>query len=370
MSDDSDSGEKEHDPTQRKLDEARRRGELPRSADLVTAAGYAGMVLVGVTVGAGSLAGMGATGVVLLGQAERLAPLMLGRGQPPAGGLMADLGLALAPWFLLPALAALAMLLALQGLVFAPQKLEPKLSRISPVSNAGNKFGRSGLFEFAKSTAKLLIIGAILWVFLLARLPRIIGTMHLEPGMIAVEMMRLLLEFLTLVVVVLAVIGGVDLLWQRFEHLRKNRMSHKELRDEVRQSEGDPYMKRARRERGHDIATNRMMVEVPKADVVLVNPTHFAVALRWDRGAGAAPVCTAKGVDAVALRIRAVAAEAGVPIRHDPPTARALHASVDIGREIRPEHYHAVAAAIRFAEAMRKRARARGAGTTAPRGPA
>lgn len=370
MSEQSDSAEKEHEPTERKLEEARRRGEVPKSNDLVTAAAYGGMALAGAAAGGAGLVAAGGAGVVLFDQADRLSLLMAEGAQVPLGGLLGRLGAALAPFFLIPIAAALAALIAQRALIFAPEKLQPKISRISLLSNAKQKFGRSGLFEFAKSTAKLLIIGAILWVFLLARLPRIIGTMHLEPGMIAVEMMRLLLEFLTLVVVVLAVIGGVDLLWQRFEHLRKNRMSHKELRDEVRQSEGDPYMKRARRERGHDIATNRMMVEVPKADVVLVNPTHFAVALRWDRGAGAAPVCTAKGVDAVALRIRAVAAEAGVPIRHDPPTARALHASVDIGREIRPEHYHAVAAAIRFAEAMRKRARARGAGTTAPRGPA
>jgi flagellar biosynthetic protein FlhB len=134
-------------------------------------------------------------------------------------------------------------------------------------------------------------------------------------------------------------------------------MSRKELMDETKDSEGDPVMKQQRRQRAYDIATNRMMADVPKADVVIVNPRHYAVALRWDRTAGGAPVCVAKGVDEVALRIRTVAMEAGVPIRQDPPTARALHASVEIGAEIRPEHYRPVAAAIRFAEAVRKRAR-------------
>jgi flagellar biosynthetic protein FlhB len=116
-------------------------------------------------------------------------------------------------------------------------------------------------------------------------------------------------------------------------------------------------MRQQRRQRGYDIATNRMMNDVPKADVVIVNPRHVAVALRWDRGAGGAPVCVAKGVDEVALRIRAVAMEAGVPIRQDPPTARALHATVTIGEEIPPAHYRPVAAAIRFADAVRRRAR-------------
>jgi flagellar biosynthetic protein FlhB len=155
------------------------------------------------------------------------------------------------------------------------------------------------------------------------------------------------------------VIGAVDFLWQVSEHHRKNRMSHEELKEEVKQSEGDPHMKQQRRQRGMDIATNRMLRDVPSADVVIVNPTHYAVALKWDRGKVGAPVCVAKGVDEIAARIREVAAEAGVPMRRDPATARALHASVEIGQEILPEHYRAVAAAIRFAEAMRAKARFR-----------
>ncbi|MGY6410605.1 MAG: EscU/YscU/HrcU family type III secretion system export apparatus switch protein [Alkalilacustris sp.] len=356
MSEETDSSEKQHEPTQRKLEEARRKGEVPKSNDLITAAAYGGLALAGAAVGGGGLVVAGSAGVVLFDQADRLAPLMSEGVRSPVGGLLATLGGALAPLFLVPFLAALAMLFAQQALVFAPEKLQPKASRISPLSNAKQKFGRSGLFEFAKSTAKLLIIGTLLWLFLLARLPRILGTMHLDPAMVSVEMMRLLLEFLALVVVILLAIGAVDFFWQRADHLRKQRMSHKELRDEMKNSEGDPYMKQERRQRGHEIATNRMLTEVPKSDVVIVNPTHYAVALRWDRKAGSAPVCVAKGVDEVARRIRALAAEAGVPIRQDPATARALHATVEIDQEIRPEHYRAVAAAIRFAEKMRHRA--------------
>ena len=134
-------------------------------------------------------------------------------------------------------------------------------------------------------------------------------------------------------------------------------MTHKELMDEFKEMEGDPHVKQERRQRGHEIATSRMMADVPTADVVIVNPTHYAVALKWDRTPGSAPVCVAKGVDEVAARIRATAEEAGVPIHSDPPTARALHATVDLGQEIAEEHYRAVAAAIRFADRMRKIAR-------------
>jgi flagellar biosynthetic protein FlhB len=125
--------------------------------------------------------------------------------------------------------------------------------------------------------------------------------------------------------------------------------------DEHKDSEGDPHLKQQRRQRGHDIATNRMLLDVGCADVIIVNPTHYAVALKWKRSDRSAPICLAKGVDEIAARIREQAALHGVAVHSDPPTARALHATVEVGAPIRPEHYRAVAAAIRFAEALRKR---------------
>ena len=127
--------------------------------------------------------------------------------------------------------------------------------------------------------------------------------------------------------------------------------------DELKESEGDPMMKQQRREKAVSIATNQMLRDVPEAAVVIVNPTHFAVALKWDPSAPHAPICVAKGVDLVAARIREIAQENAVPIHSDPPTARALHATVEIGEEIRPDHYAAVAAAIRFADMLRAKAR-------------
>ncbi|MEO0751716.1 MAG: EscU/YscU/HrcU family type III secretion system export apparatus switch protein, partial [Pseudomonadota bacterium] len=152
-------------------------------------------------------------------------------------------------------------------------------------------------------------------------------------------------------------IGAIDFLWHRYDHRRKLRMSHREVRDEHKQHEGDPHLKQERRQRGTRIAMDQMMAQVPEADVVIVNPTHYAVALKWSRLPGSAPECVAKGQDHVALAIRDRAYEAGVPVQHDPPTARALFATVEIGQEIPTDQYRAVAAAIRFAEAMRRRAR-------------
>ncbi|KIN74575.1 Flagellar biosynthesis protein FlhB [Sulfitobacter guttiformis KCTC 32187] len=159
------------------------------------------------------------------------------------------------------------------------------------------------------------------------------------------------------VAVVSGVIGGVDALWQHASHMRKNRMSRKELTDEAKNSEGDPHLKQERRQRALAASQNQMMKDVPSADVIIVNPTHYAVALKWSRLPGEAPICVAKGVDEIAATIRRIGAQAGVPIHSDPPTARALHAAVELGSQIRHDDYAPVAAAIRFAEEMRRRAK-------------
>jgi flagellar biosynthetic protein FlhB len=233
----------------------------------------------------------------------------------------------------------------------------PKLDRISPLSGLKNKLGRKGLFEFAKSFAKLLIISILLGLFLTRQADDILNMIYLTPAMSTALLMDQILSFLTLILFIAAIIGGVDYFWQRAEHLRSNRMSRKEMMDEHKNSEGDPHMKAKRRQRGQEIAMNQMLGDVATADVIIVNPTHFAVALKWDRASGRAPICVAKGVDEIAARIREKAAEAGVPLHSDPPTARVLHASLKIGQEVSPDHYRAVAAAVRFSEKMRQKAR-------------
>jgi flagellar biosynthesis protein FlhB len=359
MAEAGDSAEKEHEPSQKRLDDARERGEVPRSQDLTTAAAYGGLLLAAVVAGPDSLQRLGAIGARLLGEADRLAPAMSHGGVASVGVILAAVAGASAPFFLFPALAAIVAVICQRALIFAPDKLAPKLSRISPVATFGQKFGLDGLFEFAKSTVKLLVISAVLGLFLSDRFDEIMATMAFDPGQMAQVLLRLSVAFLLLVLPVATVFGAIDYLWQVAQHLRRHRMTRQEMIDEFKLSEGDPHTRAMRRQRGQEIAMNQMMHEVPKADVVIVNPTHYAVALKWNRANREAPVCVAKGVDEVAARIREAAALAGVPIRRDPPTARALYAVVDLGDEIRPDQYRAVAAAIRFAEAMRKRAKAR-----------
>lgn len=360
MTEDAGQEDKQYEPSQKKLDDARIRGDVPKSTDLTTAAAYGGFLVAAITGGASSLVEAGRVLSLFMDQANGFADLVFdGGGNASLRAVVVSLGYALTLWAALPALFALCSVIAQRGLVFAPSKLAPKVSRISPIQGAVQKFGRDGLFEFFKSTVKMTVYCVVLAAFLMSEFPHIMETMRMTPGIIGTTMLGLTLKLLFIVFLVALTFGALDLLWQRARHTRKNRMSRQELQDENKQSEGDPHLKQQRRQRGMEIALNKMLTDVPGADVIIVNPQHFAVVLKWDRKPGRAPVCVAKGVDAVAARIREIGAEHHIPIHQDPPTARALHSSVSIGDEIQPKHYKAVAAAIRFAEAVRKQAQFR-----------
>jgi flagellar biosynthetic protein FlhB len=351
-----DSGDKEHEASPQRLIEARRKGDIPRSSDLLTAAATAGFVLALTGLGGWAVTSAGTAGMVVLDQPERLSRLLAtGASAPLAGLVLAAAGPPLA-LLLLPPCLVLALLLATRGFVVTPDRIQPRLSRISPVAAAKHRFGPEGLVEFAKSTLKLVLVSAILYAFLASRSAEVLATIHLTPALSTALLARLTIDFLFLILLATLTLGGLDYLWQMHLHRKRNRMSRKEMMDEFKESEGDPHFKAARRRRAQEVATNRMLADVARADVVVVNPTHYAVALRWERGKGGAPVCVAKGVDEIARVIRERAAEHGVPIHSDPPAARAIHATVELGQEIRAEHYRAIAAAIRFADAMRRKA--------------
>ncbi|WP_299735741.1 flagellar type III secretion system protein FlhB [uncultured Roseobacter sp.] len=360
MSDQTDQNDKTYDATPQKLLEARKKGEIARSTELLTACAYAGLLLAFLAAGSSGLTQLGTSMMVLIDQSAQLAPLFFdGAAGAPTQGLIRSVAWSIAPMFLVPGLAVLLCLFAVRGIVFAPTKITPKLSKISVISNAKNKFGRTGLFQFAVSFSKLLIYSACLAIFINARLEEMVAVLQTNPRIAIALLAEICLSFLFVVVIVSGVIGAIDAIWQHFEHLRKNKMSRKEVMDETKNSEGDPHMKQERRRRAQAIAGAQMMADVPTADVIVVNPTHYAVALKWERKPGQAPICVAKGVDEIALKIREVAAENDVPIHSDPPTARALHATTEIGDQIAPDHYRAVAAAIRFAEAIRQKAKSR-----------
>ncbi|SFK91116.1 EscU/YscU/HrcU family type III secretion system export apparatus switch protein [Shimia haliotis] len=360
MSGQDDDSDKIYEPTPKKLEDARKKGDIPKSQDLSVVASYAGLLIVMSAAGASTIGSAGEGLMVLLDQADSIAPLFFdGNPAAPFGGIMWQLGTSIAPWFLLPMAAVVLVLFVQRAFLFTPSKLKPKGSRLNPLETAKNKFGRTGLFEFGKSFAKLVIYSVCLGFFLKARLPEMTHAIQLDPQMVPAMLGRVLMEFLMIVAIIAGAIAGIDYLWQYGEFMRKNMMTRKELTDESKDAEGDPYMKQKRRQKGQEIASKQMIQDVPNADVIIVNPTHYAVALKWSRKSGEAPVCIAKGVDEIAARIREKAQESAVPIHSDPPTARALHAVVEIGQEIPPENYRAVAAAIRFADEMRLKARGR-----------
>lgn len=354
MSADDDS-DKSFDPSQRKLDKARERGEIARAPDVNAAASYAGLLLATLITGPFVLLKFGDIGQSLLERSDQIASQMSETGQGSLLPILREMAVASLPIFALPTLAVLLALFAQRAIIFAPEKLAPRLSRISPISTAKQKFGLDGLFDFAKNSIKLIAVGFILALHLLYRANDIAGSLYLSAEASISLMLWLVIEFLALILLLAATIGIVDFFWQKNQHFNRNRMSQKELMDEHKESEGDPHAKATRRQKGQEIALNQMLNDVAKADVVIVNPTHYAVALRWKRSDRHAPICVAKGVDDIAARIREKAATSGVPLHSDPPTARAIYAAVDIGAPILPEHYKPVAAAIRFAEALKRR---------------
>ncbi|UWQ21829.1 flagellar biosynthesis protein FlhB [Jannaschia sp. W003] len=346
----SEEADKPHEPTPRKLQKAREKGEIARSAELnafgLYCGGAAALLVAGppvarrlVDVGAAMLAGGSAVSMAAAGSTA-----------------LREAALASAWLAAAPALAVAGAVAAQRAAVMAPSRLAPKAARVSILANAKNKFGPTGLFEFAKSAAKMTLYGALLGAVLWSAADPIIAAAALPAAQGTMLLGRLVLASLAVVVGVAGCIAAVDVTWQRHSHASRNRMSRQELQDEMKESDGDPQFKAQRRQRAQEIAMNQMLADVPDATVVVVNPTHYAVALRWSAAEPSPPVCLAKGTDAIALRIREAAEAARVPIFSDPPTARALHATVELGDAIPREHFRAVAAAIRFAEALRREA--------------
>lgn len=285
----------------------------------------------------------------------------------PGGGSAASLiaasiakaAAAAAVFFAAPAILVLLSIVAQRGLVFAPTKLAPKWSRLSLVNNAKHKFGPQGLGEFAISAAKLFGVLALFASIFLGRFMDLPGAALLPVTAILPALQREAVLFVGAILIFSVAAAAFDLVRVRAEHRRRLMMTLEEVRQESRENEGDPHFKQSRRERAKALATNRMLVDVPAASVVIVNPTHFAVALKWEGPKSGAPQCVAKGVDEMAAKIRELAAANGVPIRRDAPTARAIYGAVEVGEEIRREHYVAVAAAIHFADRIRAEARVR-----------
>lgn len=363
MSEQNSAQEKTHEASEQKLEQARKKGDFARSMDAQAAAAYVGFSLAILLTGTWSMVHIGETLMTFLSRPHELATLFLSPAAPSISlDVFTRVASGAAPLLLMPGGMVLLLLLAQRAIVFAPDKVKPKLSRLSPISNAKNKYGPNGLMEFLKSAIKLVAVSVVLAIAVLAEVDRLPAYTQIGPRFLPELLGHEFWNIATGVLFLAFCIALIDIMWQRHSHAKKMRMSHQEVKDEHKQSDGDPHMRATRRERAREIANNRMLHDVPTADVVIVNPIHYAVALKWDRSPGSVPICVAKGVDEIAQRIRLRAEQAGVPVQEDPPTARSLHATVDVGHPVSPDHYKAVAAAIVFADKLRAAQRERQGG--------
>jgi flagellar biosynthetic protein FlhB len=338
--------EKTLDASPRKLEEARRKGDVPASREGSSFGLYAAMLL---AIGlAGSLAARRIAEVLLPLVEQPEAFLELNElGFRAAGqAVVQAMAVALLPVFGLLVAGALLPHLLQNTVVVSGERLRPKLSHVSPAAGLKRIFGLKALFEFGKSLLKASAVALACWVVGRPLFDESAGMASLDPAAFPAIVFSMIVAVLGAVTLVAAVVAAIDIGFQRFEYARRQRMTLQEMREEMRSTEGDPHIKAARRKKQRQSSQRRMMADVPTATVVLANPTHFAVALRYERGQDAAPVCVAKGVDALALRIRALAQAAGVAVMEDKPLARALYATVEVGHPIPPLHFEAVAKVI------------------------
>lgn len=355
MAEGDDSGEKTLDPTVERLRKARQEGNVPSAPELQTFARFTG-VLIGTIGIAGALAMPFANSLIpYWDRPVEAAGWLLGGANPLAAfgpAIMFFVGMI----FLAPVLAIVA-LIAQQAITFSPKKLAPKLSKINPMENAKNKFGPNGLVEFAKGSVKMMVVIFTALAIAIGMFPELMASVGAPVALAFGEMRGIAVIMLSVAVLLALVAAGVEVPFKWSQHRSKLRMSRQDLKEETKENEGDAEQKNRRLQMGRQIAQNKQLADVPTADVVVVNPSHYAVALKWNRGAGEVPRCIAKGIDHLALQIRMRAEEADVPIYRDVPTARSLYAAVEVGEEIQREHYEAVAAAIRFSDKLRRRKR-------------
>jgi flagellar biosynthetic protein FlhB len=359
MAEAGENSSRTEEATPRRLEEARKEGDVPKSPELAQVCALAG-AFAAVALGGGAMA---------RSLAESLTPFI---AHPDSIQLQGAAGVAVA-WQVMmaagPALAAVlgATMLAgiggnlvQHGVLFTTAKLKPDLSKLSPAKGFQRLFGIDGMIGFLRATLKVLLVGAVSWWVLAPRARELPGLVGMDPVGILSYAMRLGSSLMMAVLSLLALIAIVDFVVQRQRFMTRMRMTKEEVKEDFKQSEGDPHVKARQRQIQRERARRRMIQQVPKATVVIANPTHYAVALRYEQGQTPAPQCVAKGADAIALRIRAVAEEAGVPVIEDPPLARALFGAVEVDQIIPYQHYEAVAKIIGFILAgKRPRQRAR-----------
>ncbi|MGY2807536.1 MULTISPECIES: flagellar biosynthesis protein FlhB [unclassified Bradyrhizobium] len=347
-----DTEDKTEDPTQKRLDEALEKGDVAKSQEVNTWFVIAGGTLVLSTfsgsIGSGIL--MPLRNLIANSWMIRIDGAgLLALTQSLGYAVVAAIGVP----FLLLALAAIAGNMVQHQLVWSGEQLKPKFSKISPAAGFKRLFGKQAVANFLKGLFKLIALGAVMVAVLWPDRMRMESFLRVDPAELLPAITGMTVHLLAAVVAILAAVAIADYFFQYRTWYERHKMSLQEMKEEFKQSEGDPHVKGRIKQLRVQRAKKRMMAQVPKASVIITNPTHYSVALAYDRSMSA-PICVAKGVDNLAFKIREIAKEHDIPIVENVALARALYATVELDREIPVEHYHAVAEIIGYVMRLRR----------------
>jgi flagellar biosynthetic protein FlhB len=354
MAEDSDQEDKTEEPTERRIEKAIERGDVPKSVELSTlfalGAGTLALIISGTVGMKDFVAGMRG----LMANAHQVSFDPRGLASVAEYSTLKIFSILALP-FLFAILAGIAAGLIMHRPLFTTEPLMPKFNRLSPMQGFKRLFGKEALVNFVKSLLKILIIGILIAWILWPERGLLDKLVRLDPIRMMDVSFVLTLKLLGAVLAIFALIAAVDVFYQRFTWMQRLKMTREELKQEFKETEGSPEIKAKIRKLRAEVLRKRMMAAVPKASLIITNPTHYAVALKYEAGMNA-PVLLAKGVDSLAMKIREVAGAHDIPIVENPPLARALHANVEIDAEIPEEHYKAVAEVIGYVMRLRKSA--------------
>ncbi|MEZ0267539.1 MAG: flagellar biosynthesis protein FlhB [Phycisphaerae bacterium] len=336
-------GDKTEAPTPKRRQEAREQGNVPRSTDLTSAVMMLGGLILLNYYGAGIVGALKNVMDRLLGR-ESLANLDPSSASGTAYGSIMAVGAAIAPMFIGAVVIAVTVNVAQVGLSFNMKKLQPNLGALNPLKGAGKLFKGKGVAQLVLNLLKLTLVSWTAYSAVHGRMGEIVGAMALEFGQIVLLGASLVYWIGMRVGIVLLILALVDYAYQRFRVEKELKMTKQEVKEEMKRMDGDPQVKQRRKQLAMQMLDKKLAQDVPTADVIVTNPTHYAVALKYDSSM-TAPRVVAKGQDFIALRIRELAVGAWIPIVERPPLARSLYAAVDVGEEI-PEGLYAAVAEI------------------------
>ncbi len=269
--------------------------------------------------------------------------------------IIVEVGKLLMPFFAVLFASAIFANVLQTGFIFTPKALEPKLSKINPISGLARIFSKKSLVELIKSIIKIFVVGFIAWSVIHDKIYLITSLTTAEPKTIIIFLSKLIFEIAFKVAILLVVVALADFLFQKWQWTQDLKMTKQEVKEEFKQMEGDPLIKRRIRNLQIEMARKRMMSEIPESDVVITNPVHYAVAIKYEMGKDLAPKVVAKGQRLVALKIKELAKEYNIVVHEDPPLARTLYSSVEIGENIPENLYKAVAEILAFVYKIRNK---------------